>query len=239
MDLDMSIKLFRGKNIKIDNYMELKQHKIKDIVDIIGLNTYYSCLNFIILTPSENKVYLYKQGILFNEITHWDMFLSFFKNDEIKSNIVMGFNLFFGVDISNYKIIDHNITNGNHIIDEIKFSYVVSLLRESHNMDKPKIVQYANKTAVEYEIQREERRIKKGRFKPKYDLKSIMSSICWGNDINISNIEKIENLTMYQLYDAFNFKKKDKEHSNMSIGVYTGNLDSSKVNLNDVSWYNK
>jgi len=241
IDEDVELYLFKGKDIIIDEFIVLKSHKLEYIVEEVGYKKYMSLLYYICNTPYELRTQLYKEGVLYTDITHWQLFINFFNGgtDGIMKDV---FDKFLSLNFNDYvlnvyddEIVMENVKN-NHKIDEFKFLYIVSILRESGGLGNKKEPIFGNKTGLIYDIEREQRRMTKGRFKSKTTLKSIMSSISWNSSVNIF---QIWNLTLYQLYDGLNSKVKKNNYDNIMLGIYTGNIKFDSIDFNKENWFNK
>jgi len=241
LEEDIELSLFRGKNIIIDKYITLKSYTLDQIIIDIEYNKYISLLYYMCNTPYELRTQLYKEKILYADITHWELFINFFNSgkDERMEEV---FKTFLSLDYKDYELkfyedimVIENKLNG-HQIDEFKFLYMVSILREMGGLSNNKEPVFGNKTSMVYEIEREERRMSKGRFKGKTTLKSVMSSISWNSSINIF---QVGDLTLYQLYDGLNSKVKKDNYDNIMLGIYTGNIKSDSIDFNKENWYNK
>ena len=241
IDEDVELYLFKGKDIVIDEFIILKSHSLDYIIEEVGYRRYMSLLYYICNTPYELRTQLYKEGVLYIDITHWQLFINFFSEgkDKIMKEI---FDKFLSLNFNDYvlktydgEVVIENIKT-NHKIDEFKFLYIISILREYGGLGNKKEPIFGNKTGLIYDIEREQRRITKGRFKSKTTLKSIMSSISWNSNINIFQIWK---LTLYQLYDGLSSKVKRDNYDNIMLGIYTGNIKNDSIDFNKESWFNK
>ena len=241
LDEDIELELFRGNDIVMDEFITLKAHTIKYIVDEIGYKKYISLLYYFCNTPYELRTQLYQEDVLYTDITHWELFINFF-NKGNKDNMNEIFSRFLSINAEDYTVkykegkavLENSKTQ--HQIDEFKFSYIVAILREISGIGNNKEPVFGNKTAVIYDIDRETRRIKKGRFKSKTSLKSIMSSIAWNSSMNIF---QIWDLTLYQIYDGLSSKVKKDNYDNIMLGIYTGNVESDSIDFNKENWFNK
>lgn len=92
-------------------------------------------------------------------------------------------------------------------------------------------IAYGNKRARELAEKQERirKRIEASIKKP--DVCDIINAVkCSGKVIDIAN------MTMYELFMAFEQIDKEKDNSNKMLGVYTGNVDSKKLSRQDLSW---
>jgi hypothetical protein len=70
--------------------------------------------------------------------------------------------------------------------------------------------------------------------KEQINLHSILSAVSW----RTTGVKDLLDLTIYQLYDGyFRLGLIDNYHQ-IFTGIYTGNVDQSKIKLPDVNWAN-
>jgi len=237
---EIELKLLRGKDIKIDKDIIIKQYTINQILDDIGLDVYNLSIQYIGCTPYDHRILLYDSGRLYTEISNWELFLSFVINKN--KSIIDSMKLILDIDISKYKAyeVDNKIylknNENDNEIDETKFLIIQEIVREMCGMNI-KIPSFANKTALIYEIEKYKRRLLKKRNLSNVTLKSLISSIAW-NSYSIG-INKIWDLTQYQLYDGLSSINKKDKWNNIMFGIYTGNIKQDSINLNKEQWFNK
>jgi len=71
------------------------------------------------------------------------------------------------------------------------------------------------------------------KVKESITLQSIISGVAWQSHIGIN---AVWDLTIYQLYDAYSRLQVIDCYTNTLNGMYTGNIESSKINLKDIFW---
>ncbi|OYT10859.1 MAG: hypothetical protein B6I18_06870, partial [Bacteroidetes bacterium 4572_112] len=192
-------------------------------------------------TPFEIRVALYKEGVIYNTLSQWELFLNYFQNgnDEIMTKV---FSLFLNIKYEEYvlvrddgKFVLENVLN-KHMIDEFKFLYITRILREMGGIGNSKEPTFGNNTALMYELKREKRRVGKGRNKSNTSLSSIISSIAWNTEVNIFTVW---DLTIFRLYNGLKRKTKKDKYDSIMLGIYTGNVKSESINFEKESWFNK
>lgn len=243
LDENVKLKLLRGKDIKIDSDISIKSYTLNEIIDLFGIDLYNKYVGSIANTPYDIRAQLYELGIIYTDLSHWDLFLN---------NCKYGTNGFMQESIINLLSLDIDkcvqmtesktgrevlLTEHGNIIDEFKFKYIVGIIREMNGYpDMNKEPKFGNKASMIYEIERQIRRMKKGRrIGSNVTLNNIISSVAW-NDGSIS-IKNIWELTLYQLYNGLNRKVKKENYNNLMLGVYTGNIKHDSVNFNKENWF--
>jgi hypothetical protein len=68
----------------------------------------------------------------------------------------------------------------------------------------------------------------------KANLHSILSGVAWRTD----GIDSLLNKTIYQLYDGYYRLGFIDNYHQVCTGIYTGNVDGSKIKLPDINWAN-
>lgn len=243
MDENIRLRLLRGNDITIDSDITIKSYKINQIIDTIKINKYEEYLKYIAYTPYDMRTLLYESGIIYEEITGWDIFINSLLNTKNNNNMVEGVKVLLSIDLKSYipsKNKDGSyvlISPSGNILDQLKFNYIVDIVRAMNGMDsansQPK---FGNRASLVYEVEREIRRRKRNRkLNGDVSLSGIISSIAWnGGNIDLYNIW---NLTLYQLYDGLNRAIRIKNYNNLMVGIYTRNIKYDSVNFNKVNWF--
>jgi hypothetical protein len=232
----------RGSDIKIDSEIIIKSYTLNQIIDDIGVDKYSEYMSYIANSPYDMRAQLYECGMLYDKITHWQLFLSSYSNI-LKNNIRDALLTLISIDLFQYfPNVDAEgevtfVSLDGNIIDETKFNYIVGIIREINGYPEiSKEPKFGNETSLIYELERHIRRLKKGRrLNGDVTLKSIISSMAWAE--GGIGIKDVWDLTLYQLYDGLNRKGKRDKYNNLMFGIYTGNINAESVNLNKENWY--
>jgi len=242
IDDGMRLKILRSKPIFIDEAITLKQYTINQILDDEKLSKYNSYVAMIINSPYDNRVALYSSNMIYSDISHWNMFLSFLFSEETREDIMNGMRLLFDMDLEDMLVnrrgdlIELVCPITGYVFDEFKFINCISIYREIQGLqsDEPS---FANKSAIMYELKREVRRQKKKRNISNVTLNSMIEGLAFGNS-NLT-LDEVFGLTMYQLNRAIYRIDKSKKYSSVMTGIYTGNVKADDVNFSKVSWFSK
>jgi hypothetical protein len=125
------------------------------------------------------------------------------------------------------------------VLTEEKFEYIKKLVRIANNLSE------LNKEEEEYKAGNERAKkfmeqLKKQRAeteklkKPKINLHSIISAVGW----KAQSFDFISELNIYQLYDGYHRLGYIDNYNQTMTGIYTGNIDGSKIKLPDIYWAN-
>jgi hypothetical protein len=124
------------------------------------------------------------------------------------------------------------------ILTEEKFEYIKRLVRIANNVpEKTEEEEYkaGNERARKFleKIKKQKEEINKLK-KQKINLHSIISAVGW----KAQSFDFISKLNIYQLYDGFYRLGYIDNYNYTMTGIYTGNIDGSKIKLPDINWAN-
>lgn len=238
---NVQLQLLRGSDIMIDSEIKIKSYTINQIIDEIGIDKYNRYVGYIANSPYDMRAILYENGLLYTNTTHWQIFLSFYSSI-LTSDIRDAIMSLLSIDLFEYFPHEDKgeislVSLSGNKIDEMKFNYIVSVVREINGYpDISKEPKFGNETSLVYEIERHIRRLKRGRkLNGDVNLKSIISSLAW--EEGSLGLKNIWDLTLYQLYDGLNRKIKKDKYDNLMLGVYTGNIKYESVDFNKENWF--
>lgn len=123
------------------------------------------------------------------------------------------------------------------IITEEKYEYIKRLVRIANHIAEQKKDEMiaGNERARKFIEEQKKRKALLAKLKkPKFNLHSIISAVGW----KAQKFDFINNLNIYQLYDAYSrLHVLDNYHYIMS-GIYAGTVDDSKIKSEDIDWAN-
>lgn len=237
---DIELKLLMGMPIHIDGVGDIYSPLLNDIIELgfSKYNEFLTCLlvdNSIIKrkTDNEKDETVDTFSVILSLMIHDQSFYEKFKN---------ALELTFREKVS----FGHT--------DEEAFFYVGDLSKQRFITDKnieliQAIVRIANQVKTqnveeEYNPADEQtrkiieemlaRRKKKPKPKSTMNMHSIISGLASkSNSINHFNIG---GLSVYQLYDSFHRLEVIENYHYTMVGIYTGNVDSKKINYNKMHW---
>lgn len=233
------LQLLRGEDFIINNYITVHHPSLREICDI-GEEKYLSTVSIFTATPTDYKVQLYDIGVDYSTISDFELFCILtggIKDIEVTSL------LFGGVDFSNMKVFQDK-ENGEIVLCDVdnfirldKFAYlqISDFLRSIHffekNVEKP-----GNERSKKYFIERDRRKLERERNKPfKSMMKPLISALVNCEHFKY-NYETIWDLPVYAFHDSVRQIQKLKSYNNLMSGIYTGNIDMTKVSEKDMNW---
>lgn len=118
-----------------------------------------------------------------------------------------------------------------------KWEYIKKLIRIGNYIENKKEEEYVagNERARKFmEKLKKKKELLNKTKKEQTNLHSITSAVGW----KTGSFFNVQNLTIYQLYDAYYRLGLIENYHYTLTGIYTGNIDSSKIKLPDINWAN-
>ncbi|KON87341.1 hypothetical protein AF332_11230 [Sporosarcina globispora] len=128
----------------------------------------------------------------------------------------------------------------NAILTQEKWDLIKKMIRIGNFIpeeSKEEEYQAGNERARKFMEEQKKRKAMLEKLKKKeqkINLHSILSAVSWRTD----GIKKILRLTIYQLYDGYYRLGLVDSYQQTMTGIYTGNIDGSKIKLPDINWAN-
>lgn len=211
---------------EIQGYKELKEYAtliIKSLGLFLNEDYIFTDKGFFICKSDVNKYKILteklKSFILSNNIKSEKDLSNLDKETSEQHRQIMN-------ELNNIKSIDKG--NFNNIITIIKIQNCIK--EEEEEKYNP-----ANDMAKKFIEKFKKNKADAPKPKKEYGLYEIISSISWKTYIGIDVWE----LTIYQLYDAFNRVNIIDNYTNIIHGIYSGNIDSKKINSKEINWFKK
>ncbi|WP_206459448.1 hypothetical protein [Anaerovorax sp. IOR16] len=224
------ISLLKCGKVPITPQLYVRIPTVGEVLD--DEQTYFSILSSLIATPSSHMVQLDKVGIDFTEIKDYDLFLMLF--DMLKSEDLSLFfgdmntsNFEMGINNQNGETVFYNETN-NIMIDMFVYSQIVEILRKI-TLSEKKVIKPANEEAKRYLLEKEKKKLKRSMregYKPY--LESLVIALVNTTEFKY-NYEEVMNLSLYKFNQSFKQIQSKISFDNTMVGVYTGNIDTSKI----------
>jgi hypothetical protein len=235
-DNDIRLKFLLGLPVHIDGIGAFHSPSLSEVVDLTeGL--YNMSLSAIMF----DKKQLTEQDGL-EEYSNFQILLSIIDQDSLFREY-----FFYGLNL-HLSTTPHILENGliyfdelseDSILTEEKFEYIKKLVKIANNVQEQKSQdeeykagnERARKFLEKLKKQREEiNKVKK----QKINLHSIISAVGW----KAQSFDFLNNLNIYQLYDGYYRLGYIDAYENTMTGIYTGNIDGSKIKLADINWAN-
>ena len=229
--------LLFAKEVPITPAITIRIPKLKEVMK--NEEAYHSLVSRLTASPYTYMVHLDDQGIDFNTLTHYDLFLMlseliFDPNDK-------SYKLLFGdIDITNAKryVDTQNDTVvfcdplGEFKIDELIYEQIAEVVRAINLLEK-EIRKAGNDAAKHYLIEktRRQQRNRERRHKNKVSNSYIENLII--ALVNTSeckyNYEQFLNMSIYTFYQTYKQISHKLEYDNLMKGVYGATIDASKM----------
>lgn len=217
----------------------IKQPTIGQIIDY-GEQQIYSMIAPFVMNPTSCRVMLWDNGIDWNKISEYELFLSTYKALAEYDTSIM-FN-----DIDFASLNHYQDKNGNDIlfdknsgvfINEEIYKYMSQYIRTMFNMH-PKVEKAKGKTTKEWiiEEEREKRLLElKDENKKSSMLLPLISSMVNHHGFKYSTKE-LENVGIVEFMDSVQRLQIYESSIALMSGMYSGMVDTSKIDKNEFNW---
>lgn len=134
-----NLQVYRGEDYIINDYIKIHQCSLGEICDF-GEQEYFSMINTFTATPTDMKYQLSLQGIDWNTLSDFDLFLILYRGfNKEDTKIIFG-----DLDFSQYQVYQNKDTeelclynpNDDTVIDKSIYTLIASYLRKSHNLKR-------------------------------------------------------------------------------------------------------
>lgn len=208
---------------------------------------YFSIVRIFTTNPSSMMVELDDIKIDYETLKDFELFLLLFRSLD-KNTLAKKSNMFFvNTDLSNFNIYVNKETQevfllntkDNIRIDENKYNKLSEIFCEMLGIKK-EVVKMANPGTKKYIIERDRKKLNKQK-KQNQKYKSFIDSclLALVNNCNFKyNFKDALKLTIYDLRASLKQILKLKQVDNLSLGIYTGNISSKDINVNDLDFIN-
>lgn len=232
-DIDESIelKLLLGQPANLDG-INIFSPLLKDVVSV-GYDKYNYALSSLLFNKSRFP------DLKNLKESNFDLFTYFYIHDEaFKDAIEMASRLMFRDEMI-LEVLDESprFKVGDFFISDKNFNDLQRLIKLSNKVpehSEKDEFNPANSKAKEFIDKIMGDRANKPQKKPVSNLHSLISGLSWKSPS--INILSISNLTIYQFYDGYYRMENIDHYNNIMNGIYSGNVDSTKIKIQDNSW---
>lgn len=204
-----------------------------------GEHRYIAEMSAIILRPYDAAVMLDEVGMNYQEVKDYDLFLMTIRSTIPEPTLLMPDVIFkdfeHGVNPENGTPILYNPKTGA-IIDELIYHQMVEYVRGIHFIRATLEYDAGNATTRQYLIRKMKREAQRRKRKGVESQYSTIISALVNNTNCKYNYDSIWQLKVSQFWDSFFRINKLQSYQNTMIGVYTGNIDVSKLDKEGLSW---
>ena len=226
------LSLLRGNSFCVNDKISVLQPTIEEIANY-GNENYLVLVSTLTGTSYDFRFQLDDAGIDYEDIDDFTMFSMIFpglKTEE--THILLG-----DLDPSEFNIkLDEDgeyffLENPEGVkIDQIIYQLMVDYLRQTHGL-KRNFIHFGNEMARHFHM-KEEREILEKKSKEENSegswLEPLISAMVNCDSFKYS-YETVWQLTFYQFMDAVRRIQKINDYQNLSMGIYTGNIDTEKM----------
>jgi hypothetical protein len=230
IDESISLKLLLGQPVNVKG-VNIYSPILNEIVSV-GYDTYNYGLSSLLFDKNLFEDLKEIKESNFNLMVHF-----FVKDESFRNSVEIGSRLIFKEEIK-VEIIDNRpcFVLGDYTINQSSLDDIQRLIKIANRVpDKKPEDEFNPGNSKAREIMEKilKDRAKRPPKKPFTNLHSIISGLSWKSNLDIL---KIGNLTIYQVYDGF-YRMENIDHYNgILTGIYTGNIDSSKIKLQESAW---
>ncbi|QWU14437.1 hypothetical protein SAMN04487895_101749 [Paenibacillus sophorae] len=227
---DIELKLLLGQPVFINN-IYIFSPLLKDVIEN-GYTAYNQALSSLLF--DKNKFPELKNL----EQSNLDFIIYFFEKDiRFRESFKLGSKLMFKEDVFVDIIDDYpSLRIGEHQISDETIESIQKIVKFANKVPDKSEEEFnpANSKAEEFIKKIMGDRAKKPQKKPINNLHSLISGLAWkSHNISILDMEK---LTIYQFYDGY-FRLENIDHyNNIMMGIYSGNIDSTKIKIQENTW---
>lgn len=232
------LQLFRGKDYEINDRIKIHHPTLNDIVDY-GEQNYYGLVSRLTSIPSDYKGQLDELGFDYEEVAEFDLFILICKGLNVEeSKILFGDLNFANLNLFKITNTDEPVLYNEEqdfTIDRAIYEVIMEFIRKINGFEK-KIERAGNAATKKFLIEEAKEQLKKGQNKPfKSMLIPLISSLVNSPEFKYDHTS-VWNLPIYTFMDSVRRIQKIKSYNGLIQGIYSGNVDSKKLNKDDLNW---
>jgi hypothetical protein len=237
-EADIHLKLLANVPVNVEGIGFFQLPTIKDMIDM-GESKYNQLLSMVTFS----KEYLNANDL--DGFSDLEVFAtSIFYDQNFHELVNKSFKLFFNKEIQVKKLGDIPVLyfdelREDTVLTEEKWELTKKIAKIGNFIQEAKEEEYVagNERArkfLEEQKKRKELLAKVKKNKEQVNLHSILSAVAW----RTTGVNELLNLTIYQLYNGYFRLGLIDNYNHITTGIYTGNVDSSKIKLPDINWAN-
>ncbi|HKM00716.1 MAG TPA: hypothetical protein VJ083_01540 [Sedimentibacter sp.] len=232
------LSLYFGYDYVINDKIKIHQPTIGDIVEF-GEANYFSMAQTLTTIPSDMKSILFDMGIDYEEVSDFELFIMLSKSlTKDDTYLLLG-----DIDLSNFDV--YKRTDNDEIVmyDEVNditidthiYILISNHIRKMHGFKK-KIEKAGNEFTKKILIQedRDNRLINKNK-EFKSILKPLISSMVNSEGFKYK-LKELKDVGLCEFMDSVNRISVIKHTESLLSGVYSGNIDQSKLKKSELNW---
>lgn len=233
---DISLDLMAGDPIYLEKVGHVHSPLVKEIKDVTE-QKYQEYLSMIMINKESVELDTKEN----EELTNYDIIFALCLQDKnFLDRFVNSLSFFLKQPITFVEDgvfvvgeIKENILEENGFLTRDNYSDFVEIVRKQNGIKKPKQYKAANDAAQKMIEKIKKNNKEKPKTQDEPSLADIVSSIYWKSN---KSKEEIWGMTIFELYNGLQRLNIIDDYSNTMLGVYTGNIDTKKMNLKKVNW---
>jgi len=236
-----NLEILKGKPLILETGVVFNHPKLGDLIEF-SANEVYGFMNLFCLKPQDLSVELWKNNIDFQELTDYQLFMMLYMSKPEFYNKL--FNQFTSMKSPSYAesegdafLVDFN--EDGKIASYLDFkayseaSKFYKRITCFKNKDIPKFSsQGTKKRLMDMEVESMDDEIDN---KESDELVDLVGALVWGNTSGY-NFDNVWDLYFYQFNTGVQHIDKIKYTSALLSGVYSGNVDTKKIDKKELDW---
>lgn len=230
-----------GSDLVINRHLTVHNPTLREII-AYGEHNYAADVNAITLRPYDACVMLDKIGINYQQIQDYELFIVTIRGTLAHESLLLpGLNFSEmepGIHPENgQRILYHPATS--FIFDELMYTQLVEYVRRIHFIRSALEFDAGNEATRQLLIKRMKRaEARRSRSPITSQYAPILSSLI--NNPNFKyDYSSVLDLKVSQLWDAFYRISKLQAYQHTMLGIYTGNIDASKIDKDALTWFGR
>lgn len=238
MNYDELKHIIGGDDYEVSNGIIIRNPLIKEIKEF-GQFNYLGLIQYITMRAYDNAVELWDNGINYQEVPDFVMFVNNMRNASPELTRIMFGDLDFtkfevGVNEQNGELI---FTNSEFVIDEAIYREMMKFVRGIHYLDEKVEYDMANMTGIKFLIERMRRKQRRNAKKePQPFLSNLISSMVCRADFPY-DFNTIMDLHISQLYNGFYRTNKSDTAKYLTQAIYAGTVSKKDIATSLLTWY--
>lgn len=231
--------MLRGAPLPLSSSITVHQPTLSEICDY-GEENYWRLIKQLTATPFEYKTALWDMGIDYEEIDDFDLFIALSRDFTLSdTRIVLPDFDFSKTEVRAFGNDDDSpiflySKERDAYMDKVTYERMTEFLREINNFEKNQ-KKPGNLTTKKIYIEMDRLEAERNKGKPFQSLLLPLISALVNLPGFKYNYETVWNMPVYTFFDALRRTQKIKAADNVSLGVYTGNIDPAKVKK-ELNW---
>ena len=233
----------RGEDYQLNDTIRIKHPTLQDIINY-GEENYLNAINLFCLKPYDLMVELDDMGVDFRKMNDFDLFMQLIQipmYQEAVKFFIGECNFQVCINPENDEMLLEDIF-AEIRIDRYIYGKIAEFIRGINFISDKREFNLENDMALEFVMEEERATRNRRKNMPKKPFESVLANtisfFCW-NNLSGYNIENVWNLKVYQFYNGLHRIHKTDNYKNTMLGVYTGNVDSSKIQMDEINWSGK